>query len=49
MSSDNKKSRGKPLKAELLARFRTEVEERVLLVEHLLEEKTSLVMLTKDH
>ena len=43
-----KKSRGKPLKPELLAKFKQTVDERLLLVENLLEEKTSLVMLTRD-
>ncbi len=43
-----KKSRGKPLKPELLAKFIQTVNERLLLVENLLEEKTSLVMLIRD-
>jgi len=44
-----KKSRGKPLKPELLARFKHVVDERLVLVDRLLEEKSSLVMLTNDH
>ena len=44
-----KKSRGKPLKSDLLARFKSEVEERVLLVERLLDDQTSLVMLSRDN
>jgi murein DD-endopeptidase MepM/ murein hydrolase activator NlpD len=40
-----KKSRGKPLSPELLAQFKQTVGERLALVEDLLEEKTSLVML----
>ncbi len=44
-----KQSRGKPLKTELLAEFTQTVNERLLLVENLLEEKTSLVMLTRDN
>jgi murein DD-endopeptidase MepM/ murein hydrolase activator NlpD len=44
-----KKSRGKPLKTDLLASFTEVVNERLLLVEHLLKEKTSLVMLTNDN
>ena len=44
-----KKSRGKPLKSELLAKFKQTVNERLLLVDNLLEEKTSLVMLTRDN
>lgn len=43
-----KKSRGKPLKPELLAQFKQTVGERLMLVENLLKEKTSLVMLTRD-
>jgi len=43
-----KKSRGKPLSPELLAQFRQTVDERLVLVESLLEEKTRLVMLTND-
>jgi murein DD-endopeptidase MepM/ murein hydrolase activator NlpD len=44
-----KKSRGKPLKPELLAAFKRTVDERLVLVENLLEDKTSLVMLTHDN
>ena len=44
-----KKGRGKPLKPELLATFTQTVNERLLLVENLLEEKTRLVMLTRDN
>ncbi|MDX2455377.1 M23 family metallopeptidase, partial [Desulfosarcina sp.] len=44
-----KKSRGKPLKTELLASFTEVVNERLLLVDHLLKEETSLVMLTRDN
>jgi murein DD-endopeptidase MepM/ murein hydrolase activator NlpD len=45
-----KKSRGKPLKPELLAAFKQTVDERLVLVENLLEEQqTSLVMLTPDN
>ena len=44
-----KKSRGKPLKTDLLASFTEVVNERLLLVDSLLKEKTSLVMLTQDH
>ncbi|MCB2146746.1 MAG: M23 family metallopeptidase [Deltaproteobacteria bacterium] len=44
-----KKSRGKPLKTELLANFTETVNERLLLVDDLLKEKTSLVMLTHDN
>ena len=44
-----KKSRGKPLKPELLAKFKQTVDERLLLVDNLLEDRTSLVMLTHDH
>ena len=44
-----KKSRGKPLKTELLASFTDTVNERLLVVEDLLKEKTSLVMLTRDN
>jgi murein DD-endopeptidase MepM/ murein hydrolase activator NlpD len=40
-----KKSRGKPLNPDLLATFKREVQERVLLVDRLLEEKMHLVML----
>ena len=43
-----KKSRGKPLKPELLATFKQTVDERLVLVENLLEDKTSLVMLSHD-
>ena len=43
-----KKSRGKPLSPELLVQFRPVVDQRLALVEDLLEEKTSLVMLTHD-
>ena len=41
-----KKSRGKALNSSLLAKFRQEIQERVLLVDRLLKEKTQLVMLT---
>ena len=44
-----KKSRGKPLNTSLLANFRQEIQERVLLVDRLLKEKTQLVMLTPDN
>jgi murein DD-endopeptidase MepM/ murein hydrolase activator NlpD len=44
-----KKSRGKPLKPELLAQFKRTVDERLLLVDSLLQEKSSLVMLTHDN
>lgn len=44
-----KKSRGKPLKPELLAAFKQTVDERLVLVDNLLEEKTSLVMLSSDN
>jgi hypothetical protein len=44
-----KKSRGKPLKPELLAQFKETVDERLLLVDSLLQEKSSLVMLTHDN
>ncbi|BBO70301.1 hypothetical protein DSCA_42310 [Desulfosarcina alkanivorans] len=44
-----KKSRGKPLKPALLAKFKETVDERLLLVDRLLEEKDSLVMLSQDH
>jgi murein DD-endopeptidase MepM/ murein hydrolase activator NlpD len=44
-----KKSQGKPLKPELLAKFKQTVDERLMLVDNLLEDKTSLVMLTRDH
>jgi murein DD-endopeptidase MepM/ murein hydrolase activator NlpD len=44
-----KKSRGKPLKPEFLASFKQTVDERLVQVENLLEEKASLVMLTRDH
>jgi murein DD-endopeptidase MepM/ murein hydrolase activator NlpD len=44
-----KKSRGKPLKADLLASFMDVVDERLLLVDGLLKEKTDLVMLTRDN
>jgi murein DD-endopeptidase MepM/ murein hydrolase activator NlpD len=44
-----KKSRGKPLKPELLADFKRTLTERLVLVERLLEEQTSLVMLTVDN
>ncbi len=44
-----KKSRGKPLKTELLASFTEVVNERLMLVDDLLKEKTSLVMLTHDN
>jgi murein DD-endopeptidase MepM/ murein hydrolase activator NlpD len=44
-----KKSRGKPLKSELLASFTEMVNERLLLVDRLLKEETSLVMLTRDN
>ena len=44
-----KKSRGKPLNTSLLAKFRQEIQERVLLVDRLLKEKTQLVMLTPDN
>ena len=43
-----KKSRGKPLDPELMAAFRETVDERLLLVENLLQEKASLVMLSHD-
>ncbi|MGD9310617.1 MAG: peptidoglycan DD-metalloendopeptidase family protein [Desulfosarcina sp.] len=43
-----KKSRGKPLKPELLVAFKKTVDERLVLVENLLVEQTSLVMLTRD-
>jgi len=43
-----KKSRGRPLKTDLLASFMDVVDERMLLVDDLLKEKTSLVMLTRD-
>ena len=43
-----KKSRGEPLKSELLAKFKQTADERLRLVDDLLEEKTSLVMLTHD-
>jgi murein DD-endopeptidase MepM/ murein hydrolase activator NlpD len=43
-----KKSRGKPLKTEVLANFTEIVNQRLLMVEDLLEDKTSLVMLTQD-
>jgi murein DD-endopeptidase MepM/ murein hydrolase activator NlpD len=43
-----KKSRGKPLGPELLARFKPMVDERLATVESLLEEKTSLVMLMQN-
>jgi murein DD-endopeptidase MepM/ murein hydrolase activator NlpD len=44
-----KKSRGKPLKTELLASFTEVVNDRLMLVDDLLKEKTSLVMLTRDN
>jgi murein DD-endopeptidase MepM/ murein hydrolase activator NlpD len=44
-----KKSRGAPLNSDLLAKFKSEIEERVLLVDRLLKEKTRLVMLTIDN
>ncbi len=44
-----KKSSGKPLKTELLASFNEVVNQRLLLVDNLLKEKTSLVMLTRDN
>lgn len=44
-----KKSRGKPLKTDLLASFTEVVNERLLLVDGLLKEITSLVMLTNDN
>ena len=44
-----KKSRGKPLNPELLAKFKREIQERALLVNRLLDEKTHLVMLGPDH
>ena len=43
-----KKSRGKPLSPELLAQFRPILDERLAMVESLLEEKTSLVMLMQN-
>jgi len=43
-----KKSRGKPLDPERLAQFKQVVAERLVLVENLLEEKTSLVMLMQN-
>lgn len=43
-----KKSRGKALKPELLVAFKQMVDERLVLVDDLMEEKTSLVMLTSD-
>lgn len=43
-----KKSRGKPLDPERLAQFKQIVTERLVLVENLLEEKTSLVMLMQN-
>jgi murein DD-endopeptidase MepM/ murein hydrolase activator NlpD len=43
-----KKSRGKPLNPERLAQFKQVVAERLVLVENLLEEKTSLVMLMQN-
>ena len=41
-----KKSRGKALHSSLLAKFKQEIQERVLLVDRLLKEDTQLVMLT---
>jgi len=43
-----KKSRGRPLSPELLAEFKPIVAERLAMVESLLEEKTSLVMLMQN-
>jgi murein DD-endopeptidase MepM/ murein hydrolase activator NlpD len=43
-----KKSRGRPLSPELLAKFKPIVQERLAMVESLLEEKTSLVMLMQN-
>jgi murein DD-endopeptidase MepM/ murein hydrolase activator NlpD len=43
-----KKSRGKPLDPDLMAAFRDTVDQRLLLVENLLQEKASLVMLSHD-
>ena len=43
-----KKSRGKPLSPELLAQFRQTIDERLVLVESLLDEETRLVMLSND-
>lgn len=43
-----KKSRGRPLSPELLAKFKPIVEERLAMVASLLEEKTSLVMLMQN-
>jgi murein DD-endopeptidase MepM/ murein hydrolase activator NlpD len=43
-----KKSRGRPLSPELLAEFKPIVEARLAMVESLLEEKTSLVMLMQN-
>ncbi len=43
-----KKSRGQPLDPGLMAAFRTSVGERIHLVDRLLDEKTSLVMLSSD-
>ena len=44
-----KKSRGKPLSPELLADFRKTVDERLTLVENLLDSKASLVLLNHSH
>ena len=44
-----KKSRGKALNPELLVAFKQTVDEHLVLVENLLEDKTSLVMLTRDN
>lgn len=44
-----KKSPGQPLSAELLAAFKQTVEERLMLVQRLLEERTSLVLLSEDN
>ena len=43
-----KKTRNKPLNPDLLAKFKQEIQERVLLVDRLLKEKTHLVMLMSD-
>jgi len=40
-----KKSRGRPLKSDLLAKFKAEVQDRVLLVDQLLNEGTHLVLM----
>lgn len=44
-----KTNQAKPLKPELLVKFKETVSQRLLIVDNLLQERTSLVMLTSDH